>query len=139
MREAKMHRTNVTAHAGVRFARLSFRLAGIVGLIETLPLYCAESTIGRMQPPPISHVEFFYGFASVVVAWQFAFLIVAGDPVRYRPLWPAIVLEKLLYPASTILLFTAGRVSAQVPWAASLDFVWLTLFVVSWYRLAPLR
>jgi hypothetical protein len=132
-----MHVAAKAEDPGVRFARWSFRIAGIVGLLEMLPLYFAESTIDRTQPPPITHPELYYGFISVVVAWQVAFLTIARDPARYRPLLPAIFLEKLLYPVSAILLFTAGRVPAQVPVVASLDFVWLTLFVVSWFRLAP--
>jgi hypothetical protein len=120
----------------VRFARRVFTAAGLVGLVELLPLYFFEATLGRTQPPPVTHPDFYYGFIGVTVAWQLAFLVIARDPLRYRPLMPAIFVEKLLYPLGTWILFAQRRVSAiATPVGASLDFVWLTLFVICWSRL----
>jgi len=44
------------------FARRVFTIAGIYGLLVVTPLYLLEDRIGRDQPPPITHPEFFYGF-----------------------------------------------------------------------------
>ena len=70
----------------MRFARWVFRLAGIYGLIVLLPQYFLEERIGRDDPPPITHPEHFYAFLGVAVAWQVAFLVIAQDPIRYRPI-----------------------------------------------------
>jgi hypothetical protein len=121
----------------VRFARWVFVLAGIIGLLEIVPLYFMEDLIGRKQPPPITHPGFYYGFIGVVLAWQVAFLIISRDPVRYRPLMPALFLEKLLYPVSTFALYFTGRAPAQNLQTAVLDLVWLVLFVMVWVKLRP--
>jgi len=86
-----------SAQRGARLWRWVFLAAGVVGLAEILPLYFSEVKLGLTDPPAVTHPEFYYGFLGVVVAWQIVFIIISRDPVRYRPLFPAIVLEKLLY------------------------------------------
>jgi hypothetical protein len=119
----------------VRFARRVFLLAGIVGLVEVTPLFFLAGMIGRRQPPPITHLEFYYGFVVIVLTWQIAFLIIARDPVRYQPLMPALFLEKLLYPVVVFTLYAQGRVDVQAFPGPILDLVWLVLFVVVWGKL----
>lgn len=124
-------------HPNIRFSRLVFRFAGLLGLIEIVPLYFAESTLNRTQPPAITHPEFYYGFIGIVVAWQIAYLIMSDDPVRYMPLFPAVFLEKLLYPAALVILYASGRVQAAVTLAGgAIDLCLLALFIVSWMRLS---
>ncbi|MGC2108956.1 MAG: hypothetical protein WA655_05525 [Candidatus Korobacteraceae bacterium] len=120
---------------GVRFARWVFLLAGIIGLIEVVPLFFLEASLGRSQPPPITHPEFYYGFVGIALAWQIAFLIISRDPARYVPLMPAVFLEKLLYPIAVLWLYEQGRVHPQMFEGAGLDIVWLILFVIAWLRL----
>lgn len=119
----------------VRFARWVFLLAGIIGLVEIVPLYFYEATLGRTQPPPVTHPDFYYGFVGVALAWQVAFVLISRDPLRYVPLMPAVFLEKLLYPVAVYILFAQGRVPAQMLGGASLDVVWLVLFVTVWVKL----
>ncbi len=121
--------------SGVRFSKRVFLLAGVIGLVETIPLYFAEATVGRTQPPAVTHPEFYYGFIGVVAAWQVAFLIISSDPPRYRPLLPALFMEKALYPAAVYALFALGRVTASTVAVASLDLVWLALFIAAWVKL----
>jgi hypothetical protein len=133
------------AEAGTRFARRVFLLAGIVGMLELLPLYFYEPTLNRTQPPALTHPEFYYGFLGVALAWQIAFLVISRDPVRFLPLLPALVLEKLLYPVAAFALLAQGRLSSPAAVApALLDLVWLTLFVVAGVKMgrgraAPMR
>jgi len=118
----------------VRFARTVYLAAGIVGLVEIIPLYFAEALINQRQPPAITHAEFYYGFLGVTLAWQVVFLVIAVDPVRFRPLMPVSWIEKGLYPIAVGRLVSTGRTSAQILPAAALDVVWLVLFVISWIR-----
>jgi hypothetical protein len=123
-------------HPSVRFSRFVFRFAGLVGLVEIAPLYFAEGALNRAQPPALTHPEFYYGFIGVVIAWQIAYLIISEDPVRYQPLFPAVFLEKLLYPAALLLLFLDGRVQAPVTLAGgAIDLGLLALFIVAWMKL----
>ena len=93
------------------FARRGFTAAGVYGLVVLLPLYFLEDRLGRDTPPPITHPEFFYGFAGVAIAWQLAFLVIGKNPVRYRPLMIPAVVEKLAFGVPALVLFAGGRVA----------------------------
>ena len=67
-----------------RFARRVFTVAGIYGLIVMVPQYFLAAQISRDTPPAITHLEYFYGFIGLAVAWQLVFLLIGRDPERYR-------------------------------------------------------
>jgi hypothetical protein len=98
----------------MHFARWTFRLAGIYGLLVMTPQLFLEAQVGRDYPPPITHPEYFYGFVGVALAWQVAFLIIGQDPVRYRPIMLAAVIEKVSFGAAAIALFACGRLPGIV-------------------------
>jgi hypothetical protein len=122
--------------AGARFASRVFRIAAIYGLIVLLPQYLMEGRIGRDTPPPITHPEYFYGFVGVALAWQLVFLIIARDPLRFRPLMPVAVVEKAVFGFPAIALYLAGRLGLQMLGAGIVDLVLGALFVVSYARTA---
>ena len=74
------------------FSKRVFFWSGVYGIIVLFPMYFLENKIGLDFPPAINHPEHYYGFIGVALAWQLAFLMIARDPVRFRPLMiPAIV------------------------------------------------
>ena len=77
----------------MRLARWVFLLAGASGILMVAPLYCEERFF-RDNPPTINRPEFYYGFAGLCLAWQVLFLVIASDPVRYRPAMLPAMLEK---------------------------------------------
>ncbi len=81
----------------MKFAKIIFYIAAIWGILILTPLYFMFDLIGRQDPPPITHPGFYYAFVSVGLAWQIAFFIIARDPVRFRPLMIAAILEKFGY------------------------------------------
>ena len=93
------------------FSRRVFAGAGIWGLLIVLPLYFLFDRIGQQYPPPITHPEFFYGFVGVTVAWQLAFLAIASDPSRLRPLMLPSVVEKLGYVITLVVLYAQSRLT----------------------------
>ena len=117
-----------------RFARRVYTVAGIYGLIVMLPQYVMADRIGRDTPPPITHVEYFYGFIGVVVAWQIAFLVIARDPQRYRALMPVTVLEKLVFAIPVLMLWAKGQVAGSVLPFAGIDLLLGALFLLSYLR-----
>jgi len=123
----------MSSSGGIRFARIVYLVAGIVGLLEVAPLYFYESTLRRTQPPAITHPEFYYGFVGIALAWQGAFLVISRDPVRFRPLMPVSWIEKALYPITVWVLVSAGRTHHDMLGAATLDVLWLVLFVAAWF------
>ena len=110
------------------FPRRVFLLAGIYGIIALLPQYFLEERIGVEMPPPITHPEHFYGFVGVALAWQLAFLLIARDPVRFRPLMPVAVLEKLTFGVAAVVLYTQGRVAGSVLSFGLIDLLLAALF-----------
>ena len=121
-------------HQPSRFPSLVFRIAGIYGIVVLLPQYFLEERIGRDYPPPITHPEHFYGFVGLALVWQFAFLLIARDPVRYRPLMIVAVLEKLSFGLAVPVLYFAGRVAPPVLAPACADLLLAALFVASYLK-----
>jgi hypothetical protein len=120
----------------MRFAKLTFLIAGIYGLLALVPLYFMEQQTGRDYPPPITHPEYYYGFVGVAVAWQLAFLVMSRNPVRYRPLMIPAVVEKASFFIPVVLLYLQHRVSSFMLGAASIDGVLGVLFTVAYLRTA---
>jgi hypothetical protein len=118
-----------------RFSRIVFLVAGIYGLIVLLPGFFGERILAQKMPPAITHPEFYYGFFGVAVAWQVAFLIIARDPQRFRPIIPAAILEKLTYCIACAVLFNLGRIPVIVALGGAGDFILGTLFTISYFKL----
>ena len=116
------------------FARRVFTVAGIYGLVTVAPLYLMEQTIGRQTPPAITHVEYFYGFIGVVIAWQLAFLCIGRDPGALRPLMPIAMLEKVAFGIPALVLYAQHRLGGSVVLFGLVDLVWAALFAIAWSR-----
>ncbi len=118
----------------MRFAKIVFWIAGIWGLLILTPLYFMFDLIGRNDPPPITHPGFFYGFVGAGLAWQVAFIFVATDTVRYRPLMIPSVLEKVGYGAAVIALVLQGRMHKSDLLFAGTDLFLGLLFVIAYFK-----
>lgn len=116
----------------MKFAKWVYGIAGVYGLLVTLPLFFSENQIGDMMPPALNHPEYYYGFAFAVLAWQVAFLVIARDPLRYRGMMPVTFLEKLPYALGIAVLFLQGRAPQQLLLTGSIDFLLGILFVVAY-------
>ena len=116
------------------FARWTFRLAGIFGLLALAPQYFMESQLAREFPPPLAHPVFFYGFTGVALAWQVAFLIIAQDPRRYRPLMIAAMIEKFSFGIAAGALYFQQRIETPFLAAAMFDVLLGLLFVEAYRR-----
>ena len=66
----------------MKFARYTFAIGGILGILALAPMYLTETQFGIDNPPPLTHPEFYYGFIGIAIAFQLAFLIIATDPVN---------------------------------------------------------
>lgn len=115
----------------MKFARWTYLIAGIYGLLVLVPQYFLEEKNGRDYPPVINHPEYYYGFIGVAIAWQIAFLIISKDPRRYRPLMIASVIEKFSYGIAVVILYLQGRTGSMVLSTGMIDMVLGTLFLIS--------
>jgi hypothetical protein len=115
----------------VKFAKIVFWAAGGWGVLVLAPLYFLFDRIGRQDPPAITHPQFFYGFAGVAMAWQVAFVVIATNPVRFRPMMIPSVLEKLGYVATVVALHLQGRVSPSQLMTSIPDALLGVLFLIA--------
>lgn len=120
----------------MKFAKVIFYLAFIWGVLVLTPLYFVFDMIGRIDPPPITHPGFYYGFLSAALAWQFAFLFIARDPVRLRPMMIPSILEKFGYGASFIVLYLQHRLHPQDLAFAGIDILLGILFLIALQKTA---
>jgi len=117
----------------MKFARIVFAVAGIWGVLILIPLYWMAGTIGRQYPPPITHADFYYGFVAVALAWQIAFLVIAKEPRRFRPLMIPAIVEKFGYCATLLVLYATGELALGQMLVGSPDLLLGALFVAAFF------
>ncbi len=118
----------------MKFARWTFIIAGIYGLIVIVPMFFSEYQIGIDYPPAINHPEYYYGFGFVTLAWQILFLLLAINPVKYRLMIIAAVLEKIPAGVALVVLFFQQRVSSLMLSGGIIDIILGLLFIVSFFK-----
>jgi len=118
------------------FAKRVFAGAGIWGLLVVPPLFFLYDTVGRLNPPAITHPEYYYGFAAITTTWQIAFLVIASDPARYRPLFPVAILKKLGWVVTVTVLYAQGRVAANALPLGAADMLLGILFAIAFVKTA---
>jgi hypothetical protein len=77
------------------------------------PFFWLVDITGRHYDMPIQYPQFFYGFMSITLAWQLAFLVIGSNPARFRPLMLPSIVEKFGYVVTLVVLYTRRR----IPWA----------------------
>src|SRR5690348_4962103 len=114
------------------FARRVFLLAGWYGLLVMVPMWF----LGGRQIPPLNHPEYYFGFVGLCVAWQVAFLVIARDPVRFRPLMLVAILEKVAWVLPVYLLTARHQVPGAVTGFATVDLALAVLFAIAYRKTA---
>lgn len=115
----------------IRFAKIIFWIAAVWGCIILTPLYFIFDSIGRQDPPPITHPAFYYGFVAVALAWQVGFVVIARDPVRFRLMMIPAALEKFGYGISLIVLYLQHRLHGVDVAFGGIDLLLGVLFLVA--------
>lgn len=118
----------------MRFARWVFTGAGVWGIIVLTPLYFLVDLTGRPYPPPSDYPHFFYGFLSVTMAWQIAFLVIGASPARFRPLMIPSIIEKVGYIVTIAVLHGQARIEAVDAMAAVPDLLIAVLFILAFVK-----
>jgi len=120
----------------MKFAKIVFWAASIWGVLVLAPLLFMFDLIGQKDPPPITHPAFYYGFVSVALVWQVAFMVIATNPVRYRMMMIPAVLEKFGYGTVLVTLFLQNRLHPQDLVFGVVDTFLGILFLVSFFKTA---
>ncbi len=115
----------------MKFARFVFIAGGVWGIAVLVPFYWLVDITGRHYAAPTDYPQFFWGFFSVALAWQFAFLLIGSNPVRFRPLMVPAIVEKFGFIMTLALLLGRGRIPSADAEAAIPDAIVGLLFVVA--------
>lgn len=118
----------------MKFAKVVFLAAAVWGVLVLTPLYFMFELIGRKDPPPITHPAFFYGFISLGLAFQIAFVVIGRDPVRLRPMMIPSILEKFGYGATLLVLYFQNRLHPQDLGLGGVDLLFGTLFLAAFFK-----
>jgi hypothetical protein len=118
----------------MKFAKVVFWIAAIWGVLVITPLYFLYDTIGRQDPPAITHPGFYYGFAGCALAWQFAFLVIARDPVRFRAMMIPSVFEKFSFAVAQTVLYFQHRPHSSDLALGGIDGLLGVLFLLAFFR-----
>jgi hypothetical protein len=121
----------------MKFSKIIFWIAAIWGVLILTPLYFMFDAIARQDPPPITHPAFYYGFVGAGLAWQFAFVVIARDPLRFRPMMIPSVFEKFSYGAALVILYLQHRLHPTDLMFAGTDLLFGILFLVAFFKTAP--
>ena len=118
----------------MKFAKWSYLIAGVYGLLFMSYLALTQTQYSQNYPPAVNHLELYYGFVFVTLAWQIAFLIISRDPARYRPLMPVTWLEKFSFTVIAFVLYGQGQLAAPLLGGGLIDLVLGILFVISFFK-----
>ena len=123
----------------MRFARTVFTGAAVWGIAVLTPFYWLVDITGRRYLPPADYPHFFYGFFSVALAWQIAFLLIGSNPARFRPLMIPSVLEKFGHVTTVAVLYSQSRISTIDAQGAIPDLLLGALFVAAFVSVRERR
>jgi hypothetical protein len=115
---------------------LVFLIAGIWGTLIMTSMYFLFDVVGRQYPPPITHPDFYYGFVSITLAWQFVFLVISTDPYRYRPIMPVALFEKFGYIVTLGVLYVRGDLQFGQFAVTGPDMILGVLFLMAFLKTA---
>jgi|SRR5215204_223593 len=118
----------------MKFAKVVFIGAGVWGILVLTPLYFLVDITGKPWPAPGTYPHFFYGFISVALAWQIAFLIIGASPARFRLMMIPAMLEKFGHVATVASLYARGRIGETDASTALPDLLLGILFVAAFIR-----
>jgi hypothetical protein len=115
----------------LRLARWIFLLAAVYGIpVFTLWFFHTPHMVGRASS---QQPEIYYGFAGLGLVWQIVFLLIASDPLRYRPLMLiAAIGEKFLFSGMLVVLLIRGIARPHWIPPAVIDFILGCGFLLSY-------
>jgi hypothetical protein len=120
----------------MKLARYVFLIAGIYGVLVIVPQYFLEAKTGVDYPPAITHPEYYYGFLGVTLVWQFVYLLVSRDPLRYRLLMIFGWLAKFSFGIAAIVLYLQNRIPLILLGFATIDMILGLLFLLAFAKTA---
>ena len=123
----------------MKFAKYTFLIAGIYGVLALVPQYFLLEKNGQDFPPAITHLEYYYGFVGIALVFQLVFFVIFTDPIKNRALIAVSILEKLSFAVPVAILYSRGMVSSSIFTAGLIDLLLGILFTISFIKTRPGR
>jgi hypothetical protein len=118
----------------MKFAKSTFLVAGIYGLLILIPQYFLKEKNGIDFPPAITHPEYYYGFIGVALAFQVLFLIISRNPAKYRAMMIPSIIEKFSFAIALIALFIQHKIASAMMVAGGIDLLLGLLFIMAYLK-----
>ncbi|HMN61454.1 MAG TPA: hypothetical protein PJ988_13865 [Anaerolinea sp.] len=116
----------------MKIARWIFLAAGVLGLVPLAPIFYELARGGQdMLPDGGSMGLFIYIFLALYTFWQIFYLILAANPMRFRPMIILAFFVCAVTPFNTLWLYFYGMVVWQGIIIVSLAFA--LLFLVAFW------
>ncbi len=110
-----------------RFASRVFLGAALYGFVAAATLYFTDA--------PDPHRLLYFAFGGIALVFQGVFVVIARDPVRFEPLMPLCVLEKLSFAIPALAFYALGRAERSMALGGAVDLLLAVLFVIAWRRM----
>ncbi len=111
----------------MKLTKWIFLIAGIFGLLITVPLVFAEKIMAVQQP------EFYYGFVFLDICLQIVYIIISISPIRFRPIMIPAFLAKASAAVTLTWLYLIDRISSQWIAVGAIDGVFAVLFIIGYF------
>ena len=118
----------------MKMAKLTFRIAGIWGVLVLTPMFFLLDFVNRQAPPAITHADYYYGFVAIALVFQLVFFIISTDPARFRAMMIPSVLEKLSYTTIMLLFYMQRRVDGRMLFFGVADGMFGLLFLLAFFN-----
>jgi len=113
-------------------ARGLFGVAAATNLVVGIGLLFLRPLVGplmRLDPAGGTNLVMVYLGGGLILLFGAAYVLLAADPVRWRPYIPLAVAGKLIAAASVITPWAMGDISWRLPALISVDLLFAGLFV----------
>jgi hypothetical protein len=114
-------------HERMKLTKWIFLIAGIFGLLVTVPLVFAEKIMAVKQP------EFYYGFVFLDICLQIVYIIISRSPIRFRPIMIPAFLAKASGTVTLTWLYLIDCVSSRWIAIGAVDGVFAVLFFIGYF------
>ncbi len=122
----------------IKFAKQLFLGAGIYGALVIAPMFFLENLVSKLDPPAITHAEFYYGFVCTALAWQIVYLMMSRDPIRFRPMLLPAIVSKAGFGISAFVLCSQERLPTPNLVFPSIDLLLAAIFIWAYVALGAL-
>jgi hypothetical protein len=117
----------------MKFAKIVFRIAGVWGLLLLTSMFFLADTIAKKYPPPMTHLQYYYGFVATAWAFQLVFFVIASDPARFRPLIIPSIFEKAGFVVTCLVLLLRRGITSGEASGAAADLILGILFICAFF------